>query len=269
MKSIWNGTVSFGLVTIPVRMYSAIEKHTLGFKMLHDKCQTPITYKRWCDHCNKEVSWEQIVKGLKVGHDKYFILTKEKIKELRPHKTDNVDVLEFVDFEAVSIIYFDSHYYLAPDKKGEKAYYLFLEALKKTGKAAVGRFVMKDKEYLCLLTPYENGLLITTLNYEYEVRDLYKIPELSKREPKISKTELDLAVKLINQASKKKFDISKYKDTFAVELAKAIKKGKTKAVSVRPERSRRVRAKNTLIGELKNSIQHPEKRAIKRVKAKR
>ena len=172
MKSIWKGSISFGLVTIPVRLYSAVQEHVLGFKMLHNKCHTPITMKRWCDHCKKEVAWDDIVKGLKLEDGSYFILTQEKLKELKPTTTDAISIVEFVDASQIQAIYLEHHYYLGPEKSGENAFFLFKKALEDSGKVAIGTFVMRDKEYACVINPYSKTLLLTTLNYAYEIRDI-------------------------------------------------------------------------------------------------
>lgn len=221
MKTIWKGSLTFGLVNIPIELYSAISPHSLGFKLLHKKCHTPITYKRWCNHCNEEVQWEDIVKGIKLPDDTYFIMTKENIEKLKPAKTDTIEIIEFVDYSAISPIYYNQHYYLAPAKVTDKAFYLFIAALADLNTCAIGQFVMKDKQYVCSIQPYSSGMLLSTLNYQYEVKELPKFQELSA--PKLAKQELQLAEDLINKLRAKKFDMSKFKDTFAQEITKKIK----------------------------------------------
>jgi DNA end-binding protein Ku len=223
MRAIWKGTLSFGLVTIFVEVYSAIQEHTLGFKLLHGVCHTPINYQRWCSHCNKLVDWADIVKGIKLDDGTYFILTPENLKKLKPEKTDTIEIIEFVDALAIDPIYYDDHYYVAPAKTSDKAYFLFTAALAHLNKVAIGKFVFKDKEYVGAIQPYMNGLLLTTLNYEYEIRPLQKLEELSPPEH-MEARELKLAEQLITKLSKKKFDMSRFKDTFAEKLTEKIKK---------------------------------------------
>ena len=141
MKTIWQGTLSFGLVNIPVGLYSAVESQSLGFTMLCGTCNNPITYKRWCNHCNKEIAWQTIVKGLKIKEDTYFVLTHENLHALKPTKTESIAIIEFVDPSLIDPIYLEKHYYVAPKKKAETAYFLFEEALKAAHKVAVGVFV--------------------------------------------------------------------------------------------------------------------------------
>ena len=231
MKSIWKGTISFGLVSIPVRLYSAIQEHVLGFKMLHAKCHTPITYQRWCSHCKKEVPWSDIVKGLKLEDGSYAILTQEKIKELRPEKSNAITIVEFVSASQIEPIYLEHHYYLGPEKAGEASFYLFKKALEKSGKVAIGTFVMRDKEYACVINPHANTMLLSTLNYAYEIRDLKEVPNLEKEPKQISAAELKLAEQLIDQITVKKFNLAQFKDTFAEQLKAAIKKSKKEKIT--------------------------------------
>lgn len=237
MSAIWKGSLSFGLVNIYIEVYSAVQQHTLGFKLLHAKCNTPVNYQRFCSHCNKVIGWEEIVKGLKIEDDTYFIVTPENLKKLRPEKTDTIDIIEFVDVLAIDPIYFDQHYYITPVKNSDKAFFLFTAALAHLNKVAIGRFVFKDKEYIGAIQPHGNGLLLTTLNYEYEIRSLKKMEELSPPEHMESR-ELKLAEQLITKLSKKKFDMSRFKDTFAEKLQASIKKA-AKGVTI-PEAKKKV-----------------------------
>src|SRR5437868_5794495 len=113
-KSVWTGAISFGLVTIPIRLYSAVQEHLFGFTLLCKKCHTPIHYKRWCERCAKEVAWTDVVKGIELKKGKYLILTQQLIKTLKPTKTDTINITEFVDAALIEPIYFDHHYFAAP-----------------------------------------------------------------------------------------------------------------------------------------------------------
>jgi len=251
MKSVWNGSLSFGLVNIPIKLYSAVEPKVLGFRLLCGKCKTPIQYKRWCPNCKKEVPWEDVVRGLEITKGNYFVLTKEKLEKLKPEKTDVIDIIEFVDKGMIDPIYFDKNYYVVPEKAKEKAYFLFQEVLEATAKIAIGRFVMREKEYLCAIESYKGGLLLVTLNYDYEIRDIKKVEELKVR-PKLNKEELKLAKELINKLYEKEFDISEFKDTFAQKLKEVIKKSlKGEKIIVKKEKAI---PKKTLMAALKASI---------------
>lgn len=223
MKTIWRGDISFGLVTIPVNLHSAVVHKTPQFKLLDKKHHLPIHYKRVCEKCKGDVEWDDVVKGLKVSKDNYIVFSQEELKALKPEKTETIDILEIVDAQQIDPIFFNKHFFVAPEKKKEKAYFLLKEILESSAKAAIGRFVMRDKEYMCSIESYKEGLLLTTLNYAYEIRDIDEIEEL-KEKPKLDKKEIGLARELIDKLYSEEFDISEYKDTFAHELKKILKK---------------------------------------------
>ncbi len=252
MKISWKGSISFGLVNINVELYSAIAHQALGFKLLHSSCHKPISYHRWCPHCKKEVIWEDVVKGIKLANGSYFIMTPENIKKLKPEKTDIITIIEFVNHDALDPLLLDKHYYVAPSKTPYNAFFLFAQALEDLGMVAIGQVVLRDKQYVCAIRPYKNMLLLTTLNYAYEVKRLPKMEELKK--PKLPVKDLKLAESFIKKLSKKKFDITQYKDTFATELLKRIKnfeKGKQpKKRAKKPEKLK----ETSLIKALQKSI---------------
>ncbi len=229
MKSIWKGSISFGLVSIPVRLYSAIKEHALSFKMLHDKCHTPITYQRWCPQCKKEVAWNNVVKGYKLEDGSYAVLTQEKLSELRPQTTDTITIVEFVATSAIEPIYLEHHFYLGPEKTGEKSFNLFKKALQDSRKVAIGTFVMREKEYACMINSYGDAMLLSTLNYSYEIRDVSEVPNLGAAK-KISPAEITLAKQLIDKLTVKKFNLAQFKDTFAEQLKAALKKSKKEKI---------------------------------------
>jgi len=256
MKALWKGSLSFGLVNIPIRLYSATEQKTVGFKMLCRTCHSPLQYKRWCPHCEKEVTWDNIVKGLEIKKGAYFVITKEKIEALRPTKTDTIEIIEFIKKETIDPIYFATHYYIGPQKEKDKAYYLLKKTLETSNKFAIGRFVMRDKDYICAIEAYKTGLLLTTLNYTYEIRDITKIAELAVAAPTLKKDELKLANDLIKKMTKKTFDMAKFKDTFAQELKKLIKKavkGK-KIEKIKAEKPKKIEKRQNLMEALRASI---------------
>ncbi len=263
MKPIWQGFLSFGLVTIPVSLFTAVESKILGFTMLCGTCNNPISYKRWCDHCQKEVLWDNLVKGLKLKKDVYFILTQENLRALKPTKTESITITEFIDSIQINPIYFDNHYYLAPKKTGEKSYFLFVAALNKADKVAIGTFVIKDKEHVCVISPYQNGLLLTTLNYDYEIKKFEYLETLNVI-PSIPHDELKLALQLIAQRTKKKFDISHLKDTFAENLALAIKKNKGRRKISLEEKPKKIKRDKSLMESLKASLSHHSKTKTKK-----
>ncbi|HTY43946.1 MAG TPA: Ku protein [Patescibacteria group bacterium] len=238
MKAVWQGSIAFGLVDIPVKLYSATEPRAISFKLFCNKCKSPLQYKRFCVKCKEEVPWSDVIYGFEISKGKYKFLTREKIEELKPEKTNTAEVLTFVDISSIDPIYFQKSYYVIPAKNKEKAFFLFLDALRASARAAVVKFVMRNKEYVCVVRYYRNILLMTTLLYLDEIRKLERFEELKDR-PEISSEELKLAGKIIEKYSSKSLDMEKYHDEFA-EKVKALIQGKkvkeTKRKEPKPEK---------------------------------
>ncbi len=260
MKAVWKGILQFGLVRIPIKLYSATQKQTLGFNILHAKCNTPVNYQRYCPKCKKKIEWEQIVKGMRLSDGSYFVMSPDNLKKLRPEKTDEINVVECVADEELPPVYYDGHYYIAPQKVTDKAYYVMRDALQQTGTLAIAKFVMRDREHICAIQPFEDVLLLSTLNYQYEVRDFTRIEELTVSvSPRISAKELKLAETLIKKLRKKTFDMKAFKDTFAQQLRERIKKkakGKQIAAEVVQEKrvARRAKKETSLLDTLEESV---------------
>ena len=254
MKSIWSGSLSFGMVNIPIKLYSTVEHAASpGFKLLHAEDKSPIEYRKFCKKQNMEVPWSEVVKGLEVEPGSFFLFTKEELARLRPEKSDTIEIVEFVNPEQVDRPYFDGHYYVGPDKKKEKAFFIFSQALKASNKNAIGRFVMREKEYTCTIAPYEGGLLLSTLIYSYEMRSIQEVENIADKVD-IKKQELDLAIQLINKLSVAHFDISQYKDEFAEHLKVAIEKRDRKELVIMDKEKQETPEEN-LMDVLKQSLE--------------
>ncbi len=253
MKSIWTGSIAFGLVNIPIKLFSAVEsKSSVHFRLLHEKDNAPIKYKRVCSKEGKEVPWDEIVRGLEVSKGKYYVFTPEELEALKPEKSSRVEILEFVDEQSLDPIFFNSHYYVSPEEKGDRAFFLFRNVLQDSGRIGIGRFVMREKEYICSISSYKNGLILTTLNYEYEIREIGQIEEL-KNPPKLKKEETDLAKKLIEQLESD-LDMSKYKDTFKDQIKALLKKKERgEPITFEVERAPATKSKD-LISTLRASL---------------
>ncbi len=254
MKAIWSGAIGFGLVNIPVKLYSAVESSSLDFDMLDKKDHANIKFKRVNENSGKEVVWDNIVKGFKI-EDKYVILTEEDFEKASPEKSKIIEIAEFVDIADVDSIYFDTPYYLEPDKSGTKAYALLRDALLKSNKAGLGNFVLRTKETLCLIKPFDNILLLNKLRYFQEIRPIENITiPATKSKP----AELKMAMELINQLTDK-FDIAKYKDTYNDELMKLIK-AKSKGKKIASPKMKLVHSTaKDLMAQLKASISNSRK----------
>lgn len=218
MRAIWTGAIGFGLVNIPVKLFSAIQESELDLDMLDKKDHSHIRFKRVNENTGKEVAWENIVKGYKLN-DKYVILTDEDFQKASPEKTRIIEIVEFVDEKAIDSLYYETPYYLEPEKSGVNAYLLLLDALRKTGKAGFGSFVLRNKESLCLIKTRDKLLVLQKIRFAQEIRSAkdLTIPSGSSKPG-----EVKMAIELVNHLSGK-FDIDKYKDTYTSELLKLIK----------------------------------------------
>jgi DNA end-binding protein Ku len=226
MRAIWKGSIGFGLVNIPIRMFSAVESSSLNLDMLDSKDLSHIRFKRVNENTGKEVAWENIVKGYMVD-DRYVVLEKTDFERASPEKSSTIEIKNFTLEKDIDSNYFETPYYLEPDKGGDRAYCLLRDALKKTGMAGVGMFVMHNREHVCIIRPVDDMIMLNRLRFAEEIRkpDDIKVPRI-KTEP----DQLKMAVNLVHQLSKK-FDISKYKDEYTGNLLKIIKaksKGKLK-----------------------------------------
>lgn len=221
MRPIWTGAIGFGLVNIPVKMYSATETSNLDLDMLDKKDHAHIKYMRVNENTGKEVDWENIVKGYKYNDD-YVVLDEKDFEAASAKKTKTIEISDFVKEEEISSLYYETPYYLEPDKSGVRPYKLLLDALKKTKKVGVSTFVMRNKEALAILKPDKNKnvIVLNKIRFEQEIRNPEELTLPKNAE--VKPAELKMAVTLIDQLTGK-FDISKYKDTYSGELLKLIK----------------------------------------------
>lgn len=218
MRSIWTGAIGFGLVNIPVKLYSATETSTLDLDMLDKKDHSHIRLMRVNEHSGKEVSWENIVKAYKYK-DEYVVLSDEDFEAASVEKSKVITISGFVGEDEIDSIYFETPYYVEPEESGVKAYALLREALLKTEKVGIATFVMRSRENLAILRPTNNVIILNKIRFAEEIKDASALDLPSKTG--IKKDELEMAVSLINQLSEK-FDISAYKDTYTDSLLKII-----------------------------------------------
>lgn len=219
MRAIWTGAISFGLINIPVKIFSAVEDSSLDMDMLDQKDHANIKFKRVNENTGKEVPFANIVKGYKID-EKYVILEDEDFEAADAIKTKTIDIQSFALESEIDSIYYEQPYYLQPEKNATKAYGLLREALVASGKVGVTNFVMRNKDSLAILKPYKNIILLNKIRFEQEIRDTkdLKIPKKATTTAK----EMEMASKLIDQLTEK-FDISSYKDEYTAKLLKIIK----------------------------------------------
>lgn len=224
MRPIWTGAITFGLVNIPVKIFSAVSDSTLDLDMLDSRDHSHIKFKRVNENTGKEVPYEKISKAY-MYRDKYVMLDKEDFEAADAKKTKTIEILNFVNQDEIDPIYYEQPYYLEPDKTGIKAYQILRDALTASGKVGVTTFVMRNKEALAILKPYGRVIVLNKIRFEEEIRDPdeLKLPPLTKAKPK----ETQIANKLIEQLTED-FSIATYKDTYTAKLMNIIKhKAKT------------------------------------------
>ncbi|PZX61286.1 DNA end-binding protein Ku [Algoriphagus ratkowskyi] len=254
MKSIWNGTLGFGLVNIPIKMYSASENRTIDLDMLDSEDHARIRYQRVNEKTGKEVEWKNIVKGFKMD-DKYIILEDEDFEEANAKKSKVIEIEAFVEEVDVADMLFKKPYFLEPQKEGGKAYNLLRDALKKTKKLGLATFVMRQKENLCLIGIYNDVLVLHVIRFSDEIRNP---SDLKISTSKTTKKEVEMAESLIKQYSEK-FDLSQYKDQYNEQLMKVIKaKSKGKKAVVKKFVPENTPSKD-LMAQLKASLEKRKK----------
>jgi DNA end-binding protein Ku len=252
MHTVWKGSISFGLVNIPVKMFTATEDKDIRFKYIHKECHTPVKYKKMCPNCNKEVQPDDIVKGYEYEPGKFVILTEEDFEAIEVKGERTVEIIDFVKLEEVDPIYFDKTYFLAPQETGGKAYTLLREALSAKNKIAVAKITIRDRESLAVIRIYKNVIVLETIFYPDEVRDYKQVPGIPEN-LQTTKAELDMAIQLIENLTTV-FSPDKYVDTYRERLVERINakvEGKEVVVKKEAEKDNVV----SLMEALKQSIQ--------------
>lgn len=225
MHTMWKGTISFGLVNIPVKMHAATENKDVKLRQLHKECQTPVKYEKVCPVCNREVKNEEIVKAYEYAKNKFVVLDEEELEALRKEQTDKaVEIVDFVKLADIDPIYFEKSYFLSPNEGGSKAYGLLRNALKDTEKIGIAKMIIRSKEQLAVIRVYENTLVVETIHYPDEVRNVQDVPNIPD-EVKTVKKELDTAKMLIDQLTTE-FEPEKYKDDYRTALLELIEEKK-------------------------------------------
>jgi DNA end-binding protein Ku len=222
-RPIWSGSVSFGLVNVPVKLFSATSPKEIRFHMLHDKDGARIQQKRVCSVEEKEVPWEHIVKGFEISKGRYVSVTREELAAFDPKGTRSIDIEDFVDLSQIDPIYYETTYYLLPDKGAQKPYALLLEAMRKTGRVGIARFVLRTKQYLCAVRPMGKALALSTMLYHDEVVDQTELDGLPSSDAKPREKELHMAEQLVESLAAE-FEPKKYKDTWREEVMGLLEK---------------------------------------------
>src|SRR6201991_1909151 len=251
MRSIWTGSIGFGLVSIPIKLFSAVQETRLDLDMLDSRDHAHIKFQRVNENTKKEVPYDKIVKGYKYDDD-YVIIEDADFEAAAPEKSKVIEIESFVDLNSVNPMYYESSYYTEPATKKNKAYALLLEALKKSGKAGLARFVLRSTESLCIVHPVKDDIVVTRIRFEQQIRDQGELNLNNSVE--VSKKELDMGLALINQYAEP-LDLSKYKDEYHSELLKLIEaKAKGKRPTIKKLKPKAAKS-DDLYDQLMNSLQ--------------
>lgn len=225
MHTVWKGSISFGLVNIPIKLHSATENKDIKLRQLHKECHTPISYQKVCEGCKKEVQNEDIVKAYEYSKNKFVILDDEELEKLRKENEDKaVEIIDFVKLEEIDPIYFERSYFMAPDSGGGKAYSLLRKALLDSGKIGVAKIIIRSKEQLAVVRVYKDTLVMETIHFPDEVRSSVDVPNIPSEQIVVQK-ELDTALLLVDQLTTT-FDPEKYTDDYRTALMDLIEEKK-------------------------------------------
>jgi DNA end-binding protein Ku len=259
MRAIWSGSISFGLVNIPVKLYSGTESNTLDLDMFSKDDHCPIVYKRVCRDTGKEVPYDDIVKGYEYKDGDYVLLDKKDFKDVSKENPHTIEISEFVEESEIDSVYYEKVYYLEPQKSAKKSYALLRDAITKSGKVGFARYMLRNRQQLGVVKVFKDILIVNQVRYSDEVRAHSGLDIPGK--VKIAAKEVDTAVTLIDSMTAK-FKPSKYKDTYNEDLMKVIKKkAKGKKTTVRAKKAPKPTKAKDIMTLLKKSISEKKKSA--------
>jgi DNA end-binding protein Ku len=235
-STVWKGYITFGLITIPVRLFAAARTERVSFNQIHKDCGGRIKQQTYCPQCERVIERSELLKGYEVEKDQYVIINEEDIKEIAPASSDNMEILEFVRAEGIDPIYYDASYFMAPEEAGKKAYYLLFETMRKSGYSAIAKVAMHQREYTVVVRPHANGLLLHSMFYPEELRE---VPEFRRdMSVTVKPQEIALAEKLVEGLAAD-FDPSKYHDEYQGRLMQMIEaKREGQVVATEPPKRR-------------------------------
>jgi DNA end-binding protein Ku len=269
-RSIWSGSISFGLLNVPVKLYSAVARRGISLREIRETDGARIRHRRVAEGTDEEVPYEKIVKAFELTKDRYVPLTKDEMAALAPEKTRAIEVKDFVDLEEIDPIYFDSPYYLGPAEGAERAYSLLAKAMEESGKVAISRFVFRNKEHLAAVRASDGALTLTTMRFADEVIPPTELDDvLPQKKPKVDKREVEMAEQLIDSLTTE-FDPGAYRDEYREQLMALIERkaeGKEVLAAPAPEEPQPTKAPD-LMAALEESIAAVKGRGKGRGKAK-
>jgi DNA end-binding protein Ku len=215
-SSVWKGYLTFGLISIPIRLFSAARGDRIGLNQLHSVCHTRIKMPLYCPHCERQVPRNEIVKGYEYEKDQYVLFDEKELEKIEPESARSMEILEFVRLDEIDPLYYESSYYVTPEDEGRKAYQLLLDAMEESGYAAIAKITMHQREHIVVVRPRANGMTLHTMFYTNEIRE---VAEYGKRTPAAEPKEAEkkLATQLIESLAAK-FEPEKYKDRYAESM---------------------------------------------------
>ncbi|MGH9629600.1 MAG: Ku protein [Bryobacteraceae bacterium] len=249
-STVWKGYISFGLISIPVRLHAAARSERISFNQLHEKCNSRIKQQLYCPSCERTVERSEIVKGYPVEKDTYVVVEDEEIKKIAPESSETMEILEFVKLDEVDPLYFDTSYYAVPEEPGKRAYQLLLETMEKAGYAAMAKLAMHQREYTVIIRPRSQGLTLHTIHYADEVRE---IPEYGRTtDVQVKPQEIELAQQLVKSLAAP-FEPEKYQDAYQNRLMEMVE-AKSQGKSVRETATRKLAPVIDLMAALQKSL---------------
>jgi DNA end-binding protein Ku len=277
-RVLWKGAISFGLVHIPVGLYSAEKRNSFDLTMLDRRTMKPVGFKRYNKETGEDVSWDDIVKGYEYEKDRYVVLTEDDFKRANVEATQTIDILSFGEEDEIPSMYFETPYYLAPDKRGHKGYALLRETLKQTGKVAIANVVIRTRQYVAALMPVGDIIVMNTLRYANELRgaDELEVPSSNLKAVGVNPREIEMARKLVDGMTAK-WNPDEYRDSYHEDLLALIEKrvqaGQTEVITEPSEEGEERPAKGEVIdlmALLKRSVETKGKagRAVRPAKAR-
>lgn len=267
MHTMWKGSISFGLVNIPVKLHAAIEDKDIKFRSLHEKCHTPIKYEKICPSCKQEVEAKEIVKGYEVAKGKFVVVEEDELKELKAGSEEKaVEIIDFIKLQEIDPIYFNKSYYMSPDGGG-KAYGLLRKALLESEKVGIAKIMIRSKEQLAVIRVFENILLMETIHYPDEVRKASEVPNIPSSDH-VSKKEIDTAIMLIDQLTTT-FRPDQYRDDYRLKVLELIEAKRTGKELVTVKEKAPATEMNDLMAALQASIDRTKPKGKKQPAKKR
>ncbi|MDI4644182.1 Ku protein [Cohnella hashimotonis] len=220
MHTVWKGAISFGLVHVPVKMFTATEDKDVHLRQIHKACGTPISYAKSCPHCERAVEWEEITKGYEYEKGRFVLFDEDELEAIKPENTRTIQILDFVALEEIDPMFYQKTYYLSPDQAGAGAYGLLLEAMRQSGRIGIAKIAIRSKSSLAAIRCVDNCICMETMFYPDEIRAISGVPGLPQSQ-NVNDRELDMAKLLIEQLSAP-FDAAKYTDDYRTAMLDAI-----------------------------------------------